>query len=360
MPFSEAIKTSVRRKAHLTCCLCKSMGVEVHHIIPQAEGGPDTEDNAAPLCPSCHDIWGGNPQKRKTIREHRDFWYEVCDKRFASDPQRLDELKRLLENIESHVQSSNYPLLPFALFYTLRHTTTPDAIQRAFKNSQGYKSLKADFLKLVGTATIGGHGLYNSIECSPNESHCTLDKQSLQSLIENHSGFGETAIKGPLDTTVEFFFAHAGSDPEKPSLVLEKAFEDKPRNVKSLELFDDVIFQDVFATGWEVKNPSKRAWSINDLQGARIRLEMKVLSFDAINFQKPPRLHNLHLYFARNTPHILHFTAEQLGQPTVEKEQNPTIHWDFSGVGMDTRPLLMRYDFHIDDEIFFNQLSHVV
>jgi HNH endonuclease len=336
------------------------MGVEVHHIIPQEEGGADTEENAAPLCPTCHDIWGGNPQKRKSIREMRDLWYEICEKRFATDPQRLDELKRLLENIESHVQSSNYPLLPFALFYTLRHTTAPDAIERTFKKVQGYKSLKSDLLKLVGTATIGGHGIYNAIEFSPDESHCTLDAQSLESLIENHSGFGESAIKTPLETTVEFSFPHAGSEPDTPSLVLKKAFEDKPRNVKSLELFDDVIFQDVFATGWEVTNPSKRGWSTNDLQGARVRLQMKLLSFDAINFQRPPYLHNLHMYFARTTPHILYFTAKQLDHPIVSEEPNPTIHWDFSEIGMDTRPLLMRYDFHIDDELFFNQLSHVV
>src|SRR6266702_5833748 len=120
MAFSEAIKSKVRKKAHLSCCLCKAIGVEVHHIIPQEENGPDAEENAAPLCPSCHECYGANPQKRKFIREARDLWYDICERRYAADPKRLDEMQRLLENIESHVQSSNYPLLPFALFYTLR------------------------------------------------------------------------------------------------------------------------------------------------------------------------------------------------------------------------------------------------
>jgi hypothetical protein len=359
MAFPEAIKASVRKKAHLACCLCKSMGVEVHHIIPTDEGGPNTEDNAAPLCPSCHDQYGANPQKRKFIREARDLWYEVCERRYVSDPQRLDDMTRLLEHIESHVQSFNYPLLPFALFYTIRHTTTPDAIERAFKNAQGYKSLKNDFLKLVGTATIGNR-IYNSIEFSPNESHCRLGKQSLEPLIENHSGFGESAIKGPLHTTIEFFFPIPGSEPDKPSLVLKKAFEDKPRGVKSLELFDDVIFQDVFDTGWEVTNPLKRAFGITDLRSARVHFRMKFMSYDDINLQRPPCLHNLHMYFGKSTPHILFFKAQQLEQPIVMEDPNPVAHWDFSNIGMTARELLMSYEFHIDDELFYNQLTHVV
>ena len=43
MAFTEALKLKVRKKAHLSCCLCKAIGVEVHHIIPQEENGPDTE-----------------------------------------------------------------------------------------------------------------------------------------------------------------------------------------------------------------------------------------------------------------------------------------------------------------------------
>jgi len=46
------------------------MGVEVHHIISQEEGGSDREENAAPLCPSCHETYGANPQKRKFIKAH--------------------------------------------------------------------------------------------------------------------------------------------------------------------------------------------------------------------------------------------------------------------------------------------------
>lgn len=102
MPFSESLKAQVRKKAHLRCCLCKSLGVEVHHIIPESEDGPDTQENAVPLCPSCHETYGANPQKRKFIREARDLWYEICKNKLAPEKNRLDEIKQLLQSTVSY------------------------------------------------------------------------------------------------------------------------------------------------------------------------------------------------------------------------------------------------------------------
>ncbi|MBP8745788.1 MAG: HNH endonuclease [Syntrophorhabdus sp.] len=56
--------------------------VEVHHIIPQAKNGPDEEDNAVVLCPSCHELYGDNPKLRKRMREKRDWWFRVATKKF--------------------------------------------------------------------------------------------------------------------------------------------------------------------------------------------------------------------------------------------------------------------------------------
>jgi hypothetical protein len=97
MAFSEATKLIAKQKSFFCCCLCRALGVEVHHIIPQAEGGSDEQDNAAPLCPSCHETYGANPTKRKFIREVRDFWYELCAKRYKNEvgPLALDSLGRV-------------------------------------------------------------------------------------------------------------------------------------------------------------------------------------------------------------------------------------------------------------------------
>ena len=81
MPFPEPLKRKIRERALFHCCLCRkiSVSLEIHHIIPEAEGGPETEDNAAPLCPGCHGDFGGNPTKRRRIREMRDAWYRICE-----------------------------------------------------------------------------------------------------------------------------------------------------------------------------------------------------------------------------------------------------------------------------------------
>jgi hypothetical protein len=82
MAFSEPVKLEAKKRAHYQCVTCRQIVfVEVHHIMPQSEGGPDTIENAAPLCPSCHEIHGGNPNKRKWLREARDFWWELCEKK---------------------------------------------------------------------------------------------------------------------------------------------------------------------------------------------------------------------------------------------------------------------------------------
>ena len=100
MAFSEATKKRVRNRAKLRCCICREKGVEIHHIVPMAQGGSDDEDNAAPLCPNHHDSLGSNPQKRKFIREARDLWYRECEQQLKvlSDTR---EIKRLLEALSA-------------------------------------------------------------------------------------------------------------------------------------------------------------------------------------------------------------------------------------------------------------------
>ena len=103
MAFSETLKIAVRKRAHLRCCICRSVGVEIHHIIPQEESGSDTEENAAPLCPSCHEIYGANQTKRKFIREARDFWYEHCTAQKIQTGLTSADLGKALEPIASNI-----------------------------------------------------------------------------------------------------------------------------------------------------------------------------------------------------------------------------------------------------------------
>jgi len=101
MPFSEDTKLEAKRKSDFTCVICHQPFVQVHHIIPQADGGPDDLENAAPLCGSCHDLFGANPVKRKQIREMRDFWWEICEKKKANPD--LIAINKKLDAIQEQI-----------------------------------------------------------------------------------------------------------------------------------------------------------------------------------------------------------------------------------------------------------------
>lgn len=61
MPFSPAIRTEVLVDSARHCAVCrrfKNVGVEVHHIQPESEGGLNTIDNAICLCFDCHTAAG--------------------------------------------------------------------------------------------------------------------------------------------------------------------------------------------------------------------------------------------------------------------------------------------------------------
>ena len=94
MAFSESVKGRVREKADGRCCICGGAFVDVHHIVPESEEGPDSEDNAAPLCAGCHALYGNNPDYRKQVREMRDRWYARC----AEGRVSLKELTLVLDN----------------------------------------------------------------------------------------------------------------------------------------------------------------------------------------------------------------------------------------------------------------------
>lgn len=81
MPFSERVKHLAKARSAFRCCACHAPFVEVHHLTPEAEGGASELSNAAPLCASCHDLYGGNPEKRKILTQMRDSWWVLMEER---------------------------------------------------------------------------------------------------------------------------------------------------------------------------------------------------------------------------------------------------------------------------------------
>jgi len=66
MPFDQSIRTKALLWCDRHCCLCKKacgVNIEVHHLLPESEGGGDEIDNAIPLCFDCHsDVMRYNDQ----------------------------------------------------------------------------------------------------------------------------------------------------------------------------------------------------------------------------------------------------------------------------------------------------------
>lgn len=93
MAFKESLKEIVRKKSDGRCVICCKPFVEIHHIIPQSENGPDTIDNAVALCAYCHELLGDSPSKRKKLKEMRDSWYEIVEAKKKS---------RIIENHYVH------------------------------------------------------------------------------------------------------------------------------------------------------------------------------------------------------------------------------------------------------------------
>lgn len=85
--FDHKMRTMVLLWCDRHCCLCKKacgVNIEVHHINPKANGGPNSLDNAMPLCFDCHSEVGrynnlqprGTKYKIKELRSRREQIYE--------------------------------------------------------------------------------------------------------------------------------------------------------------------------------------------------------------------------------------------------------------------------------------------
>lgn len=89
MSFPNAVREQALVKAQRHCCVCHEFAgrsVNVHHIKQEAEGGPNTFENAIVLCLRCHAEAGhfnpkhplGTKYSPSELIQHRDEWYETC------------------------------------------------------------------------------------------------------------------------------------------------------------------------------------------------------------------------------------------------------------------------------------------
>ena len=88
MPFSDTTTQQAIERANSRCVDCKKPCVEVDHIIPESEGGPDTIENAVTLCASCRSKMGIFEQatRKRRLHETRDRWWKRCATAAAIHP----------------------------------------------------------------------------------------------------------------------------------------------------------------------------------------------------------------------------------------------------------------------------------
>lgn len=109
MPFPTNVRLEALIACQRQCCLCnerKHTRMQCHHIIQEADDGPDAFENCIPLCPDCHaevqafnprHPFGGTPYHPSELKCRRDDWY-------ASVSRRSKELATAL-----HRSPLNYP-----------------------------------------------------------------------------------------------------------------------------------------------------------------------------------------------------------------------------------------------------------
>ncbi len=103
MPFSRVTKEQALVAAARHCCVChryKGVRVEVHHILPKAQGGTDDLDNAIALCFDCHaDAGHYNPEhprgtkfSKAELYRARDAWHATVSHQSLSTHEGSDSL----------------------------------------------------------------------------------------------------------------------------------------------------------------------------------------------------------------------------------------------------------------------------
>src|SRR5882672_9845268 len=121
VPFSPEVKSKMFTRCMRHCCLCRKQcgtNIEAAHIIDEAAGGSNDEDNGIPLCFDCHQEIGsyndkhprGNKIRPDELRARRNRVYTLITNgridmlQPANLPQLLDrrlELKAAGRTISS-------------------------------------------------------------------------------------------------------------------------------------------------------------------------------------------------------------------------------------------------------------------
>ena len=192
MAFSEDIINKVKELADFRCCRCKHISFEVHHIIPQKDGGPDTLDNAAPLCPNCHTDFGDNLRKRKEITQMRDLWYKRVRKMYQQQPAiQYDILSSINSKLDALTSNQDKALVD------LKETLKKVAIETIENMTAGTAQITASGIANATVSPSASLSPSASPSASPSPSPSFGgDGGSVFIISEKFSGSGNISARG--------------------------------------------------------------------------------------------------------------------------------------------------------------------
>lgn len=88
MSISDSVAAKILVKSARHCCICRRFSplqIQIHHIVEQADGGSNDEDNLIPICILCHSSVHAKMHMTKgfsrvELKGHREAVYEMVEK----------------------------------------------------------------------------------------------------------------------------------------------------------------------------------------------------------------------------------------------------------------------------------------
>lgn len=288
---------------------------------------------------------------------------EILEYKSEKEEEKLDEVreeerKKILTEIQSNIISSNSPLIPFGLFYTLKYPATTSDIEYAVSNSVATKSIvNSEFLKLVGTARISSEP-FNYEEESPENLHCTIkDRKSLDDLLEK-----QKLLKLPSRIEIEIYTVDSE---EQPNIVLSTDYETAQGvgKVKEARIYDNIVYQDTISQHWKLTTSQKKVFGIRDLLRSKIKVKASFFIADRTNDKEYPRFTNFLLYFGDNPTNLLSFQLDELitGQSSERENESESIFKFGDELAKQFfQQHVLEFQIVITDEIYNNQIRQFV
>ena len=195
MGFPQKVKEDALVSCGRHCCLCHKfcgLKIEIHHIKPRAEGGPDTLDNAIPLCFDCHADMRtydaqhpkGTKYSESELKKFKDNWFKKVKEsgsfQFSESAPATDKIifEKLVSTLPwdgslSFIYSHNFAGFPFMTdslnqlsnFQCLTENPAFEFLDADLESAKSGLIFNINkFINLIGCNTFPAHNMgYNHV-----------------------------------------------------------------------------------------------------------------------------------------------------------------------------------------------------